>query len=79
MNYLTLYYQYVIVDTRFFELDVPLEVGLGNYVYNLKDETNNLFCKIDIELQVDLKRDHNFTCELYCPVRDSISVENSYG
>jgi hypothetical protein len=39
MKYLTLYYQYVIVDTRYFELDVPMEVGLGSYVYNLKDET----------------------------------------
>lgn len=39
LKYTTLYYQYVIVDTRFFELDVPLEVGLGHYVYNLKDET----------------------------------------
>lgn len=39
LKYTTLHYQYVIVDTRFFELDVPLEVGLGHYVYNLKDET----------------------------------------
>jgi hypothetical protein len=38
LKYTTLCYQYVIVDTRFFELDVPMEVGLGNYVYNLKDE-----------------------------------------
>lgn len=37
MRYSTLYYQYVIVNTRFFELDVPLEVGLGRYIYNLKD------------------------------------------
>jgi hypothetical protein len=39
MKYSTLYYQYEIVDTRFFELDVPIEFGLGRYVYNLKNET----------------------------------------
>lgn len=42
LKYITLYYQYVIVDTRFFELDVPMEVGLGNYVYNLKDENQSV-------------------------------------
>lgn len=37
LNYLTLFYQYVIIDTRFFELDVPLEVGLGGYHISLED------------------------------------------
>ncbi|HWY13082.1 MAG TPA: hypothetical protein VN026_17225 [Bacteroidia bacterium] len=39
LKYATVYYQYVIFDTRFFEMDLPLEVGVGNYIYNLKDET----------------------------------------
>ncbi len=39
LKYSTLNYEYVIVNTRFFELDVPLEVGLGRYVYNLKDSS----------------------------------------
>ena len=39
LKYATVYYQYVIFDTRFFEMDLPLEVGVGNYIYTLKDET----------------------------------------
>ena len=42
LKYITLCYQYKIVNTRFFQLDVPLEVGLGRYIYNLKDETQTL-------------------------------------
>ncbi len=38
LKYVTLNYQYVLIDTRYFELDVPMEVGLGHYIYNLKDE-----------------------------------------
>ena len=37
LNYLTLFYQYVIIDKRFFELDIPLEVGLGSYHISLED------------------------------------------
>lgn len=37
MGYATLFYQYVIVDKRYFELDVPLEVGVGHYDYYLSD------------------------------------------
>jgi len=37
LSYLTLFYQYVIIDTRFFELDLPLEVGLGGYHISLED------------------------------------------
>lgn len=39
LKYVTVNYQYVIFDTRFFEMDLPLEIGVGNYVYELKDET----------------------------------------
>ncbi len=41
LKYITLTYEYKLVDTRFFELDVPMEVGLGHYIYNLKDETQS--------------------------------------
>jgi hypothetical protein len=37
LSYLTLFYQYVIIDKRFFELDLPLEVGLGGYSIKLED------------------------------------------
>lgn len=37
LGYAMLFYQYVIFDTRFFELDLPLEIGLGNYDYYLSD------------------------------------------
>ncbi len=37
LNYLTLFYQYVIIDKRFFELDLPLEVGLGGYHIRVED------------------------------------------
>jgi len=39
MNYFTGYYEYVLLNKRFFEIDIPVELGLGRYVYNLKDET----------------------------------------
>lgn len=37
LSYATLFYQYTIVDTRFFELDVPMEIGIGKYDYYLSD------------------------------------------
>jgi hypothetical protein len=30
LNYLTAFYQYTIIDKRYFELDLPIEIGLGN-------------------------------------------------
>lgn len=41
LRYATLYYEYVIFDTRFFEMDLPIEIGLGRYTYDLKDETRS--------------------------------------
>lgn len=41
LKYITLTYEYKIVNTRFFDLVLPLEVGLGRYVYNLKDESQS--------------------------------------
>ena len=42
MRYATLFYEFVIINTRYFELDLPLETGLGRYVYNLKDESRTV-------------------------------------
>jgi len=42
MRYITAFYEYVIFDTRFFELDLPIEIGVGRYIYNLKDETKSV-------------------------------------
>lgn len=41
MNYFTGYYEYVVLSKRFFEIDLPVEIGLGRYIYNLKDETQS--------------------------------------
>jgi hypothetical protein len=42
LAYGTLYYQYAIVAHRFFEVDLPVEIGLGKYRYNLKDDDKDL-------------------------------------
>lgn len=41
MRYYTLFYEYAVVTKRYFEIDLPVEIGLGKYIYNLKDETRN--------------------------------------
>lgn len=41
MRYYTIYYEYALLSKKYFEIDVPLEIGLGKYDYNLKDETRN--------------------------------------
>lgn len=38
LNYLTLFYRYTIIDRRYFELALPLEVGLGSYHIKLIDD-----------------------------------------
>lgn len=38
MHYNTLFYEYRLIGKRYFEIDIPVEIGLGRYVYNLKDE-----------------------------------------
>lgn len=40
LKYFTLFYNYVVIDKRFFELDVSAETGLGNYDYFLSDSVN---------------------------------------
>lgn len=42
IHYSTIFYEYVIFNTRYFEMDLPLEIGLGRYVYNLKDESRTV-------------------------------------
>ena len=37
LNYLTAFYQYSILDYRYFELELPLEFGLGGYEIKLID------------------------------------------
>lgn len=37
LNYLTIFYQYAILDYHYFELDMPLELGLGGYEVKLVD------------------------------------------
>lgn len=41
MNYFTAYYEYVVISKRFYEIDLPVEIGLGRYIYNLKDESQS--------------------------------------
>ncbi len=31
LNYITLFYQYALIDKKHFELDIPLELGLGGF------------------------------------------------
>ena len=37
LNYLTLFYQYTLIDKRYFELDIPLEIGYGKYEVKAMD------------------------------------------
>lgn len=41
MRYLTLFYQYVAIDKRYFELDLQTEVGLGEFDIKLYDSKTN--------------------------------------
>lgn len=41
MHYNTLFYEYRLIGKRYFEIDIPVEIGLGRYVYNLKDESRS--------------------------------------
>lgn len=33
LKYLTFFYQYRLVNQRFFEVDIPIELGAGNLIY----------------------------------------------
>lgn len=37
LSYFTTFYQYTIINHRYFQLDLPLEIGLGSYQLNLLD------------------------------------------
>ena len=41
LNYLTIFYQYAFLDRRYFELDLPLELGLGSYNVRITDAVTN--------------------------------------
>ncbi|MGZ3932308.1 MAG: hypothetical protein ACXVP0_13435 [Bacteroidia bacterium] len=47
LGYAMVFYQYVIVDRRFFELDLPLEIGVGNYDYYLSDSVKTVLPKTE--------------------------------
>lgn len=40
LNYFTLFYQYVLLDSRFVELDLPFELGFGKFNLHLTDATS---------------------------------------
>jgi hypothetical protein len=40
MNYFTFYYQHVLVDKKHFELDLPLELGIGNFTLERTDSAS---------------------------------------
>jgi hypothetical protein len=37
LNYSTFFYQYVLLDKRYFEIDLPFEIGIGKYHIILED------------------------------------------
>jgi hypothetical protein len=37
LNYYTLFYQYVLLDKRFLEIDLPFEIGYGTYTLKFED------------------------------------------
>ncbi|MBI2721656.1 MAG: hypothetical protein HYX39_05730 [Bacteroidetes bacterium] len=40
MNYFTAFYKYALIDRRYIELDVPLELGLGRFDIIIRDSLN---------------------------------------
>jgi hypothetical protein len=43
VNFLSAFYQYIIVNRRFFELHVPLELGSGTYYSAYRDSSNRIY------------------------------------
>lgn len=39
LNYLTIFYQYAIIDRRYFEIDIPIEAGLGKYTLTFLNQS----------------------------------------
>ena len=37
MNYFTFFYQYTVIDKKYFELDIPVEIGLGGCTISYSD------------------------------------------
>ena len=42
LSYLTTFYQYVVISKRFYQIDLPLEVGIGSYQLNFLDTLTKL-------------------------------------
>ena len=42
LNYITTFYQYTLIDKRFFEIDLPLEFGLGKATIRINDDLTGL-------------------------------------
>jgi len=63
LNYATLYYQYSIIYKKYFEVDIPFEIGLGNFDINaiaqidnrLLEHKNGLFIPIGSGLKCVVK------------------------
>lgn len=41
ISYATFFYQYTILDSRYFEIDIPVEIGFGNATFTSKDTLNS--------------------------------------
>lgn len=42
LNYTTLFYQYLLLDHRFLEIDLPFELGYGKYTLKLQDSRSEV-------------------------------------
>lgn len=41
INYFTLFYYYILIDKKYFQINIPLEGGFGNYDINSFSKTSN--------------------------------------
>ena len=47
LSYYTLFYQFVLMDKRFLEIDLPFEIGAGKYTSKLQNPLTNEFSRIN--------------------------------
>lgn len=45
LKYMTVFYQPALIDTRYFELDLPFEIGLGKFTINRQDSASGTILK----------------------------------
>jgi len=43
VNYITCFYQYILVARRFYEFHLPVEIGAGTYMSSFKDSLNQTY------------------------------------